>query len=725
MGLGIWKWYNRDRVDGKRVILLALVNVVNIVCLHLFMRLAIDAIWSRIHHFWILVPVCAITLEVVFIRRILAWLSVKFDRSIEAKLPRSVVLGSMGLLALSFLAVHGVAFLQILSQKVLFLRIFSYALPPLLAWSLLCSGVLIAFFFVYALVRDIFSNANQPAAFIMVAYLGLFTMYTRASSIRYFLIPIVMMSLYLGSKLLEQHRLMRRILIAVLVVNILVVQAALWFLSSDQHRQVKAIDFKLGNMSETSAHFLRFDPVVQFIDSNRIGRIEHQPVDNAEAMIGCTYRFYKLMYPRLETYPNVARIDYEKNVLGDGFRKEIIPWTDENRARKVRDYVKTLMTTGNFPGIQYYVACPESVIFRCDTGFADVKNAKLIGPETKMVVYSLGKVFTAVAILQLVDEGKLSLDNPVSKYLTDFPYGNGVTIRHLLSQTSGIPNPIPVTFAHLVDGDAGGDGDTVLRKLASKNPKPQFAPGAMYAYSDLSYWYLEKMVENIALSSYEDYVRKNIFQKLNQSGEMDFVNQTKYLCAKGYLRNSTVKKLFKSYLIDTKYYGEFEDSGRNYDVPSLYFGARVASALILKEKFGAWWKHQDHSENGWLPVREPYPQAAALGGMVSSAQAISVFLRDMLRDTSVLFSGSARSLLFEQQRTNSGQLTEMSLGWHVGRIGGAPFYYKEGGGGGFRCQMRVYPSNRIATVVIVNSAEFNAPGFLDVVDKEFLWSVAR
>ena len=67
----------------------------------------------------------------------------------------------------------------------------------------------------------------------------------------------------------------------------------------------------------------------------------------------------------------------------------------------------------------------------------------------------------------------------------------------------------------------------------------------------------------------------------------------------------------------------------------------------------------------------------------------------------------------------------MTLGWHVGTMPTARFFYKEGGGGGFHCMMRVYPGSGIATVVMANATGFDVAGLLDEADARFLHPAER
>jgi hypothetical protein len=89
---------------------------------------------------------------------------------------------------------------------------------------------------------------------------------------------------------------------------------------------------------------------------------------------------------------------------------------------------------------------------------------------------------------------------------------------------------------------------------------------------------------------------------------------------------------------------------------------------------------------------------------------------DQLGDQSVVLGDAARRLFYEQQRTRDGRAIDMTLGWHIGATGRQRFYFKDGGGGGFRSLMRLYPERGLATVVIANATSVNVHGLLDQID---------
>lgn len=132
-------------------------------------------------------------------------------------------------------------------------------------------------------------------------------------------------------------------------------------------------------------------------------------------------------------------------------------------------------------------------------------------PQTVFRLGSITKQFTAVAILQLQEQGKLSVNDPISKYLPEYPKGEKITIHHLLTHTSGIKNI--TKFPNLSE----------IQRLPSEPKKVmayfqdlplEFAPGTDCKYSDSGYIVLGAIVEIVAKMSYEQYVEQHFFLPL-------------------------------------------------------------------------------------------------------------------------------------------------------------------------------------------------------------------
>jgi CubicO group peptidase (beta-lactamase class C family) len=145
-------------------------------------------------------------------------------------------------------------------------------------------------------------------------------------------------------------------------------------------------------------------------------------------------------------------------------------------------------------------------------------------PATLDTVYGIGsdtKQFTAAAILQLRDQGKLSLDDAITKWLPDFETrGNKVTLRHLLAHTSGIVNlaDIPELRKMQVMRNPGITLDDVY-KVISRYPFA-FPTGTMQTYSNSGYWLLGLVIEKASGMTYEDYVEKKLFAPLGMTRSM-------------------------------------------------------------------------------------------------------------------------------------------------------------------------------------------------------------
>jgi D-alanyl-D-alanine carboxypeptidase len=349
----------------------------------------------------------------------------------------------------------------------------------------------------------------------------------------------------------------------------------------------------------------------------------------------------------------------------------------------LNDKLDQVIASGNAPGLQYIAADSQRILVECAGGWADVLGKRRMDLDTTMMLYSMTKPFTAAAVLQLVEQGKVGLEDPAANSAPDIPYGKAVRIGHLLSQTSGIPHPLPLRWVHPADEHETFDERAALAAVLRKNSRLNFTPGEKYHYSNISYWLLGRVIEKASGTSFEDYVRRNIFARLGiPPADMDFVIPSPSRHAKGYIPKYSCLSLFKPLLFD-----------------SMYFGT---------------------SEGRWLHIRDHYLNGPAYGGMVASSHAVTIFLQDQLRETSVLFASDTKAMFFEQQKSNDGALLPMTLGWHIGSLDGRRYYFKEGGGGGYHSEMRIYPDKGVGTVVIGNSASFKVAELLNRADREFL-----
>ena len=128
--------------------------------------------------------------------------------------------------------------------------------------------------------------------------------------------------------------------------------------------------------------------------------------------------------------------------------------------------LKNFIKDGDTPSVQYAFFNADSIIYSYKSGLANIRYNLHAHEKTTYNAYSVTKTFTALSVLQLVEAGKIDLDNPVEYYLSDFPYGQHITVKNLLTHSSGIPNPIPLSWIHLREDHDTFDKHLFLKKCS-------------------------------------------------------------------------------------------------------------------------------------------------------------------------------------------------------------------------------------------------------------------
>lgn len=245
---------------------------------------------------------------------------------------------------------------------------------------------------------------------------------------------------------------------------------------------------------------------------------------------------------------------------------------------KFDEYMSALSNQKRFIG-SVLVARDGKVVFRKGYGMANVELDVPNDPETRFRLGSITKQFTAAAILQLQERGKLNVTDPVCKYFDPCPSAwSEITIHHLLSHTGGVPNftsfpdympkmMLPVTTTEMI---------------ARFKDKPlDFKPGEKWNYSNSGYYLLGAMIEKAAGESYESFLQKNIFDPLKLTGtgydHFDVIlkhRATGYSMSKGKMVNSAFLDMTQPYSAGSLY-STVEDLFRWNEA---LFGGKVLSA---------------------------------------------------------------------------------------------------------------------------------------------------
>ena len=177
----------------------------------------------------------------------------------------------------------------------------------------------------------------------------------------------------------------------------------------------------------------------------------------------------------------------------------------ENLARKANE-------KGSFNGAWLY-AENGRIVSKGAVGWRDPENRLPVEEDTIFEMASITKQFTATAVMLLVREGKLGLDDEFTKYFPEFPY-KGVTIRHLLTHTSGIPDyDVGAWVAPILEKEKRiPPCSEVIRFICESGEDPLCAPGEEFCYSDIGYTLLANAVEKASGTGFEEFMKKNVFE---------------------------------------------------------------------------------------------------------------------------------------------------------------------------------------------------------------------
>jgi CubicO group peptidase (beta-lactamase class C family) len=319
---------------------------------------------------------------------------------------------------------------------------------------------------------------------------------------------------------------------------------------------------------------------------------------------------------------------------------------DQANYEAIDEYITARMRSDHIPGVALAIVKGDQIVYLKGYGRAD-QSGRPVTPQTPFLIGSVTKPFTALAVMQLVEAGKVELDAPVQRYIPWFrtadPKASAqITVRMLINQTSGLPQgPTMVTWTWPDSPDAI---ERHVRLLA--NAKLVFSPGQGFAYSNGNYVTLGMIVQAVSGQSYEDYIRQHIFTPLDM--QHSYVSQE----------------------------------------------AAMHDGMAMGYR---WWLGFP------IPVTLPYNRANLPAGFaISSAEDMAHFLIAQMnggryRDISVL-SPDGIGLL--QAEPPSGAY---GMGWESVRIGGRRLINHDGATGNYQCSVFIDPEDRVGVFLAANA----------------------
>lgn len=238
--------------------------------------------------------------------------------------------------------------------------------------------------------------------------------------------------------------------------------------------------------------------------------------------------------------PLLCSLGYSASPQNTPFEKE----NYESVKSYITQYAETKMKENQLTGLSLALVDDEKIIWTLSLGYADLENKKPVTSDTLFRIGSISKLFTATAIMQLVEQGKIDLDKPLQTYIpefsmkTRFPDAGPVTIRSIMTHSSGLPcDYLPVSspsypyFTQLVKD--------------IQNEYVAYPPGYITAYSNLAVALLGVVIERVSGQKFNDYITEHIFKPLEMNhSSFELRADMEPLLSKGYRNNEPAEDMF-------------------------------------------------------------------------------------------------------------------------------------------------------------------------------------
>jgi D-alanyl-D-alanine carboxypeptidase len=362
----------------------------------------------------------------------------------------------------------------------------------------------------------------------------------------------------------------------------------------------------------------------------------------------------------------------------------------------IEPYLQKAVDTRAPPSIVLTVVDKDATLYSKSFGYTDSKQTKEASDQTVYQWWSLTKLFTAIAILQLEEKGLLSIDDPVSKHLPLFKVSNladqtkPITIRQLLSHSSGLGDiGMPILGWIHFENDPYISQTELLQQKFPAYSKLATQPGEEGNYSNLGYVVLAGVIESVTGKSYESYIIENILEPL---------------------------KMYHTNFTYTQKMLPLEAAGSH---PKDFLSRIVPVYLNTKKAF-------KEKSDGIIWFNRVYSDQKGSTGLIGSAQDITKFMRAILNKGELDGVRILSASNIEKMQTsiipvssspagNSKNL-DFGLAWFIDHSTGELTLTHGGAGMAFVTLLRLYPERNLGVVVFTNSTYLGRSMGLDIIN---------
>lgn len=333
------------------------------------------------------------------------------------------------------------------------------------------------------------------------------------------------------------------------------------------------------------------------------------------------------------------------------------------------------------PGMAITIGVGNEAIYSKGFGLADGPADMPVSADTVFMWASMTKMVTATAIMQLVEQGSVDLDAPVSDYLDYFPGEHQITVRQLLSHSSGLGDPGEFILGNLSLKDQPiRDADKIVREFFGQSPELLFEPGAMSSYSTPGVVTLGQIVAQISGQTFSDYVREHILVPLGMDNT-DFFYSNEYM-----ISNAAAPAVS----VDQK------DGVVNL----------INSAKSRND--GDEFIREVDETHAWMNNFRVFGAGSGLIGPADEAiRFVLAHANGGEYDGVRILSQESAAAMQEVQLSNSGESLRWGLGWSVNDTAEHPFVEHDGGGAGMSTKMRIYPDSGVSILMMSNGQGWN------------------
>jgi len=313
------------------------------------------------------------------------------------------------------------------------------------------------------------------------------------------------------------------------------------------------------------------------------------------------------------------------------------------RADQVDEFLAAQMQRSQIPGIAVAVITDGQVVKTRGYGVANLEWRVAVTPETVFETGSLTKQFTAVCVMMLVEQGRVRLDDSITKYLEAPAEWRAITVRHLLTHTSGLKN-----YNGLAGFEASKhlDANAFIQKIAAY--PLAFAPGESFAYCNTGYNLLGFIIEKASGQTYWEFLSEHVLRPLGMTQTQSRDQKTIILNrASGYEKEG--ERLIN----------------RDSDLTDVFSAGAMVSTIVDMARWNA------------------------------------------AVDSRKLLQAGSWDQIWTAYKLNNGKLSSYGFGWRLEDYKGRKNIGHSGSTSGFSASLQRFPSDKLAVIVLCNSGEQN------------------